>query len=254
MARRSSYFAILLGFALVSNALNIPEFYKAEGVEMLDKIEPNMNEHGILVEFFAPWCPHCQHYARTFVQIDKALKKKGIGMRAGAVDCTAQGKLAEKHRIRSYPALKLFKKQFQIPYNGNKDVKSVLAWLDTRSKDSMLKVVRTKAELQSVGNSEFPSVVASPCKPEEKVFTEKLTQLAEEGAVSEMLVYAIVPSEAQRELGLQPFRRRRLRRKKRSIASSGAGRFGRSAAPRLWFCPLLSHASKRRRRLLCWAS
>ena len=59
------------------------------------------------IEFFAPWCPHCQHLAPVWDQFYRDNKET---LNVARVDCTSDdGKsLCRKFMIRSYPTLLYF--------------------------------------------------------------------------------------------------------------------------------------------------
>ena len=59
------------------------------------------------VEFFAPWCPHCQHLNPIWDELHTRVKDK---VNIGRVDCTSPaGKtLCSQFSIRGYPTLLFF--------------------------------------------------------------------------------------------------------------------------------------------------
>lgn len=57
--------------------------------------------------FYAPWCPHCQHFAPTYEAVAEAF----VGdprLRACAVDCVANRAACQARKINSFPTLQLF--------------------------------------------------------------------------------------------------------------------------------------------------
>ncbi|XP_019327172.1 PREDICTED: protein disulfide-isomerase A2, partial [Aptenodytes forsteri] len=69
-----------------------------------------LSEHRLLlVEFYAPWCGHCQRLAPAFAQAAAVLRNESSLVRLGKVDATAQVALANEFGITSYPTLKLFR-------------------------------------------------------------------------------------------------------------------------------------------------
>ncbi|GBF92518.1 disulfide isomerase [Raphidocelis subcapitata] len=56
-----------------------------------------------LVEFYAPWCGHCQQLAPKWRQV--ATKLKGV-VRVGAVNCDVHKALCGRHGVRGYPTIK----------------------------------------------------------------------------------------------------------------------------------------------------
>ena len=60
-----------------------------------------------LVEFYAPWCPHCQHFAPSYERVAEHF----VGdqrVRVTAVDCVAHSDLCKQNKVHSYPTLKVF--------------------------------------------------------------------------------------------------------------------------------------------------
>lgn len=58
-----------------------------------------------LVQFYAPWCGHCQQFATVYKQIANILK--GIVF-VGAVDATVNERIASQWGVTGYPTLKVF--------------------------------------------------------------------------------------------------------------------------------------------------
>ncbi|CAI2349551.1 unnamed protein product [Caenorhabditis sp. 36 PRJEB53466] len=58
-----------------------------------------------MVEFFAPWCGHCQKLEPEW---RKAAEKTGNLVRFGALDATVHKKTAEKFNIQGFPTIKFF--------------------------------------------------------------------------------------------------------------------------------------------------
>lgn len=79
-----------------SNANSIAQFHTAINLN-----ETNFNStlkalpsgSFALIEFYASWCPHCQHYAPEYEKIAVFFKKHtkdGINVFVGRVDCAAE--------------------------------------------------------------------------------------------------------------------------------------------------------------------
>jgi thiol-disulfide isomerase/thioredoxin len=59
-----------------------------------------------VIAYFAPWCPHCQHFIPKFVQFaDENTDKFDVTF--GTVDCVAFRKLCGEMKINFYPTLVL---------------------------------------------------------------------------------------------------------------------------------------------------
>lgn len=72
----------------------------------------------IMVEFYAPWCPHCIKLSPEYDIAAAKLKSNNI--KIGKVDCTQHRDLCQKHDISGYPTLKIFVKGEDEPrkYDG----------------------------------------------------------------------------------------------------------------------------------------
>jgi len=61
------------------------------------------HQNSMQVEFYAPWCGHCQQLAPKWKQV--AAKLKGV-VNVGAVDCDAHKALCQQHGVKGYPTIK----------------------------------------------------------------------------------------------------------------------------------------------------
>ncbi|XP_049647154.1 protein disulfide-isomerase A2 isoform X2 [Accipiter gentilis] len=96
-----------------------------------------LSEHRLLlVEFYAPWCGHCQRLAPAFAQAAATLRNESSLARLGKVDATAQAALANEFGITSYPTLKLFhdgNRTHPLAYTGQMDAKGIVRWMRRRA-------------------------------------------------------------------------------------------------------------------------
>ncbi|NWR80653.1 PDIA2 isomerase, partial [Centropus unirufus] len=96
-----------------------------------------LSEHRVLlVEFYAPWCHHCQRLAPAFAQAAATLRNESSPAWLGKVDATAQAALAKEFGITSFPTLKLFQdgnRTHPIAYSGRLDTESIVRWLRRRA-------------------------------------------------------------------------------------------------------------------------
>ncbi|NWT20757.1 PDIA2 isomerase, partial [Vireo altiloquus] len=96
-----------------------------------------LSEHQLLlVEFYAPWCGHCQQLAPAFAQAATELRNESSPARLAKVDATAQTALATEFGITSYPTLKLFRdgnRTHPLAYTGRMDSQGIVRWMQRRA-------------------------------------------------------------------------------------------------------------------------
>ncbi|CAG9460579.1 unnamed protein product [Pedinophyceae sp. YPF-701] len=125
--------ALLAALALLLGPVSA--LYKPGGV--VEMLEPrNFKKYikeskGVwLVEFYAPWCGHCQNLVPEYEKAARALL--GV-VNVGAVDADAHRELAAPYDVRGFPTIKLLytnkKGEIKsIDYNGGRTAKDMVAW------------------------------------------------------------------------------------------------------------------------------
>ncbi|KAL3131807.1 hypothetical protein ABBQ38_007523 [Trebouxia sp. C0009 RCD-2024] len=78
-----------------------------------------------LVEFYAPWCGHCQQLSPKWSQAARALK--GIA-KVAAVNCEEEKQLCSKHGVKGYPTIKSVVGGKTQDYNGERSASALKNW------------------------------------------------------------------------------------------------------------------------------
>ncbi|XP_037959684.1 protein disulfide-isomerase A6 homolog [Teleopsis dalmanni] len=77
-----------------------------------------------IVEFFAPWCGHCQQLVPEYKKLASALK--GI-VKVGSVNADEHNSLGGEYGVRGYPSIKIFgaNKRSPTDFNGQRTAKAM---------------------------------------------------------------------------------------------------------------------------------
>ena len=77
-----------------------------------------------VVEFFAPWCGHCQSLVPEYKKLAKALK--GI-VKVGSVNADEHKSLGGQYGVQGFPTIKIFGANKRSPsdYNGQRNAKAI---------------------------------------------------------------------------------------------------------------------------------
>jgi len=125
MSRSAIVFCLILAFATLGSA-----FYES-GSKVVKLTAANFREKVVnsnelwFIEFYAPWCGHCQRLTPEWEKLAGALK--GI-INVGAVDMTTDQEAGAAYGIRGFPTLKFFGANKNAPedYQGNRESRDMV--------------------------------------------------------------------------------------------------------------------------------
>ncbi|EDO37155.1 predicted protein, partial [Nematostella vectensis] len=92
-----------------------------------------------LVEFFAPWCGHCQRLAPEWAKAATELKGK---VKVGALDATVHTVTASRYQVQGYPTIKVFaagiKNSHSVEdYQGGRTASDIIQYALDKAADSI---------------------------------------------------------------------------------------------------------------------
>jgi len=83
-----------------------------------------------LLNFYAPWCSHCQAFVPQYVQLAEELAEAGVDV--GAVNCHKHAQLCASFDVRFYPSLRMASGALGLHQDGhavsNAGLQAVAAW------------------------------------------------------------------------------------------------------------------------------
>jgi len=115
--------------------------------EVMDNTDP------FIIEFYAPWCGHCQRLEPEWNEAATQVKEKTQGkVKIAKVDCTVNQGLAQRFGIQGFPTIKIFKGDKSNPedYNAGRTASDVINEAMTLFED-----VREPPELRQLTDQEI---------------------------------------------------------------------------------------------------
>ncbi|CAN4114269.1 unnamed protein product [Withania somnifera] len=84
-----------------------------------------------MIEFYAPWCGHCQALAPEYAAA--ATELKGESVMLAKVDATEEAELVQKYDVQGYPTVFFFIDGVHKPYNGERNKDAIISWIKKKT-------------------------------------------------------------------------------------------------------------------------
>ncbi|TKY67222.1 disulfide isomerase 1-4 [Spatholobus suberectus] len=85
------------------------------------------NNRFVMVEFYAPWCGHCQALAPEYAAAATELKPDGVVL--AKVDATVENELAHEYDVQGFPTVFFFVDGVHKPYTGQRTKDAIVTWI-----------------------------------------------------------------------------------------------------------------------------
>jgi protein disulfide-isomerase-like protein len=85
----------------------------------------NMTQDSMVL-FYAPWCPHCKTVMGDWAKLKKAAPSN---INVAKVNCDKKPELAEKHEVKGFPTIILFKGGKKVYFEGPRNLENFLEFI-----------------------------------------------------------------------------------------------------------------------------
>ncbi|CAL9244391.1 unnamed protein product [Arabidopsis halleri] len=112
-----------------SDPLPTPEIDEKDVVVIKERNFTDVIENNqyVLVEFYAPWCGHCQSLALEYAAAATELKDDGVVL--AKIDATEENELAQEYSVQGFPTIIFFVDGEHKPYTGGRTKETIVTWV-----------------------------------------------------------------------------------------------------------------------------
>jgi len=126
--------------------------------ELATKTAPHM-----LVEFYAPWCAHCQKLEPVYQKVASHLRLEGVPVVLAKIDAMANPAITKERGIAGFPSLHWFSYGAERHWGGGRNNKTMTEWIKYHArKDAVLHVTSTMEAEDYLRRCLRPVVDSSP--------------------------------------------------------------------------------------------
>jgi protein disulfide-isomerase A6 len=114
---------------------------------------------GAFIEFFAPWCGHCQRLAPEYEKVGEAFANdKNVVV--ASVDCDAHNAVCSRFGIQGFPTLKYFPRGSKEPqeYDGGRTAEDIITYINDHA-GAKGKIKKAASSVVDLTSSNFDEVV-----------------------------------------------------------------------------------------------
>ncbi|GMJ01333.1 PROTEIN DISULFIDE ISOMERASE 11, PDI-LIKE 2-1, ARABIDOPSIS THALIANA PROTEIN DISULFIDE ISOMERASE 11 [Hibiscus trionum] len=121
-------------------------------------------DRGALVEFYAPWCGHCQKLAPEYEKLAESFKKDKSVL-IGKVDCDEHKSICSKYGVQGYPTIQWFPKGSLEPkkYEGQRTAEALTEFVNTEGGTKM-KIATVPSSVVVLNADNFDEIVLDKTK------------------------------------------------------------------------------------------
>ena len=107
-----------------------------------ESLEATLNATDLaLVNFYAPWCAHCKRFEDQYEKAAKSLADDEVNILLAALDGSEHRDAYEKHGVRAFPHLKLFRAgRFVGDYEGPLEAVQLTSWARRRARPEVTEI------------------------------------------------------------------------------------------------------------------
>ncbi|XP_058780106.1 protein disulfide isomerase-like 1-4 [Vicia villosa] len=135
-----------------------PEFDEKDVVVLKDSnfTDAVNSNRFVLVEFYAPWCGHCQALAPEYAAAATELKGENVVL--AKIDATEESEVAQKFDVQGFPTIYFFIDGVHKTYSGQRTKEAIVSWIKKKTGPDIHNIT-TVEDAQSILASETKVVL-----------------------------------------------------------------------------------------------